>query len=71
MPQDKCHCADSNISCDFAFTLSGGVVGDKNAAEKGFFEQGWKNKKTERQNNAHWIINNAYREKPGMKTDNQ
>jgi len=51
MPQDKCRCADGDISDNSALALCDGVVGDKDSAEEGLFEQRWKNKEAEWQHN--------------------
>lgn len=71
MPQDKCRRADGDISDDSALALGDGIVGDKDSAEECLFEQRWGNKEAERQHNRHWIINDAHREQPYAKTDDQ
>lgn len=71
MPQDKCRRADGDISYDSALAPGDSVVGDQDSAEEGLFKQRWKNKETERQYNRHWIVDNAHREQPGVKTDGQ
>lgn len=71
MPQDKCSRADGDVSDNSTFALSSGVVGDKNSTEKDLFEQRRKNKETERQNNRHWMIDNAHRKQSCIKADGQ
>ena len=69
MPKDKCRCADSDISGDSVFAPGNSVVGDDDSAEESLFEQRWKNKKAERQNDGHWMVDNAYWEQSGVEAD--